>query len=83
LILKFTKLASGKAFVLSYAGRVELIVSMLLYSINIYSWPVSLIRELETLIRNFIWSGDAHSFLAITLPCFKWLIEVGTLYVRL
>ncbi|WJX14219.1 hypothetical protein P8452_04514 [Trifolium repens] len=56
------KLASWKASLLSIAGRVQLvrsvIQSMLTYSISIYSWPVSLIKNIEKCIRNFIWSGE-------------------------
>jgi ribonuclease HI len=56
------KLASWKASLLTYAGRIQLvksvIQSMLIYSITTYSWPVSLIKELERYMRNFIWSGD-------------------------
>jgi ribonuclease HI len=56
------KLASWKASLLSIAGRVQLvrsvIQSMLTYSISIYSWPVSLIKNIEQCIRNFIWSGE-------------------------
>jgi ribonuclease HI len=56
------KLASWKASLLSIAGRVQLVKSvvygMILHIIQIYSWPVSLIKDLERMIRNFIWSGD-------------------------
>ncbi|CAK8544840.1 unnamed protein product [Lathyrus sativus] len=56
------KLAAGKASLLSIAGRVQLVNSvihnMLLYSFRIYSWPVSLINQIETRCRNFIWSGN-------------------------
>jgi mannosylglycoprotein endo-beta-mannosidase len=56
------KLASWKASLLSIAGRIQLvrsvIHSMLTYSISLYSWPVSLLKELEKCIRNFIWSGE-------------------------
>jgi hypothetical protein len=31
---------------------------MLTYSISLYSWHVSLLKELEKCIRNFIWSGE-------------------------
>jgi len=34
------------------------IQSMLLHTMTLYSWPVSLLKELEKCIRNFIWSGD-------------------------
>jgi hypothetical protein len=56
------KLSAWKASLLSIAGRVQLvksvIQSMMIYSISVYSWPVSLIKEVEKNIRNFIWSGD-------------------------
>lgn len=46
------KLAAWKASLLSIAGRVKLVNSvihiMLLYSFRIYSWPLSLIQEIET-----------------------------------
>jgi mannosylglycoprotein endo-beta-mannosidase len=56
------KMSAWKASLLSIAGRVQLvrsvIQSMLTYSITIYSWPVSLLKKIEKCIRNFIWSGD-------------------------
>lgn len=56
------KLSAWKASLLSIAGRVQLIKSvihgMLMHSMLIYSWPVSLIKEMECWMRNFIWSGD-------------------------
>ncbi|CAJ2637186.1 unnamed protein product [Trifolium pratense] len=56
------KLASWKASLLTYAGRIQLVKSvihsMLVYSITTYSWPISLIKMLERYMRNFIWSGD-------------------------
>lgn len=43
------------------AGRVQLVQSvvqgMLIYSISVYAWPISLLKDLEKDIRNFIWSG--------------------------
>jgi hypothetical protein len=52
------KLSAWKASLLSIAGRVQLvksvIQSMMIYSISVYSWPVSLIKEVEKNIRNFI-----------------------------
>ncbi|GAU35044.1 hypothetical protein TSUD_30100 [Trifolium subterraneum] len=58
------KLAAWKASLLSIAGRVQLvksvIQSMLVYTISIYAWPISLLRELERWIKNFIWSGDIN-----------------------
>jgi len=56
------KLASWKATLLIMAGRVQLvsyvIQSMLIHSIYIYSWPISLLKDIERWVRNFIWSGD-------------------------
>ncbi|CAJ2645220.1 unnamed protein product [Trifolium pratense] len=56
------KLASWKASLLTYAGRIQLVKSvihsMLVYSITTYSWPISLIKMLDRYMRNFIWSGD-------------------------
>jgi len=64
------KLASWKASLLSFVGRIQLIRSvihsMLIYSITIYSWPSSLIKELEQFLRNFIWSGDLHNKKLVT-----------------
>ncbi|CAJ2670958.1 unnamed protein product [Trifolium pratense] len=55
------KLSAWKASLLSIAGRVQLvrsvIQSMLTYSISLYSWPASLLN-IEKCVRNFIWSGD-------------------------
>lgn len=56
------KLANWKASLLSIAGRVQLIKSvvqgMLVHTMSIYSWPTKLLREMEKWIKNFIWSGD-------------------------
>jgi len=56
------KLASWKASLLSITGRVQLVKSvvqsMLLHTMAIYSWPVSLLRDIEKWIKKFIWSGD-------------------------
>jgi hypothetical protein len=65
------KLSSWKASLLSMAGRVQLIKSviqsMLIYSITLYSWPVSLIKEVEKHFRNFIWSGDIDKRKLVTV----------------
>jgi hypothetical protein len=57
-----SKLASWKGHSLSLMGRVQLVQSvihgMLLYSFKIYSWPRSLIKLLDSCIRNFVWSGS-------------------------
>jgi hypothetical protein len=66
-----TKLAAWKASLLSIAGRVQLVISvvqsMLVYSISIYSWPVSLLKDLERWIKNFIWSGDLDKRKLVTV----------------
>ena len=57
-----TKLDSWKASLLYMAGRVQMVKSvinnMLLHTMAVYSWPISLLREIERWIKNFIWSGD-------------------------
>jgi len=57
-----SKLCAWKASLLSIAGRVQLvksvIQSMLIHSISVYSWPSALLKQIESWIRNFIWSGD-------------------------
>jgi hypothetical protein len=56
---------------LSMAGRVQLVRSviqgMMIYSISLYSWPSSLIKEIEKHIRNFIWSGDTDKRKLVTV----------------
>lgn len=65
------KLGTWKAALLSIAGRVQLvksvIQSMLLHTMTIYSWPVSLLKDLEKCIRNFIWSGDSSKRKMVTV----------------
>jgi len=55
-------LSAWKASLLSMAGRIQLIKSvinsMLLHTMTIYSWPISLIKDIEKWIKKFIWSGD-------------------------
>jgi hypothetical protein len=52
------KLSAWKASLLSIAGRVQLVKSvvqsMLTYNITLYSWLVSLLKDLEKCIKNFI-----------------------------
>ncbi|CAJ2645555.1 unnamed protein product [Trifolium pratense] len=56
------KLAAWKASLLSIAGRVQIVKSiihgMLIYSFMIYAWPISLLKDVDRWIRNFIWSGN-------------------------
>jgi ribonuclease HI len=66
-----SKLASWKGHSLSLMGRVQLVQSvihgMLLYSFKIYSWPRSLIKHLDSCIRNFVWSGNVDTKKLVTL----------------
>ncbi|KAL2319296.1 hypothetical protein Fmac_028265 [Flemingia macrophylla] len=47
---------------LSMMGRVQLVKSiisgMVLYSFLAYSWPIALLKELDRVTRNFVWSGS-------------------------
>lgn len=56
------KLATWKAKVLSMASRVQLvkatILSMLIHCLSIYSCSGSIVKRIETWMRNFIWSGN-------------------------
>lgn len=65
------KLATWKGSLLSIMGRVQLVKSvihgMLLYSFQIYPWPVSLLSTIDTWIRNFIWSGDINTRKLVTV----------------
>jgi hypothetical protein len=65
------KLASWKASLLSIAGRVQLVKSviqgMMIHSISIYSWHVSLLKDLERWIKYFIWSGDVSQRKLVTV----------------
>ncbi|CAJ2678215.1 unnamed protein product [Trifolium pratense] len=60
------KLSAWKASLLSIAGRVQLVQSvvygMLNHTMSIYSWTVNLIKTVEGWIRNFIWSGDINKW---------------------
>ena len=66
-----SKLSAWKASLLSIAGRVTLvksvIQSMLVHSISIYCWPKKLLREIESWSRNFIWSGDISKRKLVTV----------------
>jgi len=69
------KLAAWKASLLTMAGRVQLIrsvvQSMLLHCLSIYSWTVSLIKDLERWMRNFLWSGDINQKKLVTVSWHK------------
>jgi hypothetical protein len=66
-----SKLAAWKASLLSIDGRIQLVKSvihsMLIYSFCIYAWPISLIKDLEKWIKNFIWSGDISQRKLVTV----------------
>jgi len=40
---------------------------MLVHTITIYDWPISLIKEIEKCIQNFIWSGDIYKRKLVTV----------------
>ena len=56
------KLSTWKGSLLTQAGRLQLINSvihgLLIYSFQIYAWPVNLLRELQGWVRNFFWTGN-------------------------
>ncbi|XP_043725602.1 uncharacterized protein LOC122672168 [Telopea speciosissima] len=65
------RLAGWKGKLLSMAGRVELVKSVVsnmpIHSFLVYWWPSSMIVTLERWMRNFIWTGDAETTKAITV----------------
>lgn len=65
------KLSAWKASLCYMAGRVQLarsvIQSMMMYNISLYSWPVSLIKQIEKSVKNFIWSGDKDKRKLVTV----------------
>ncbi|KAM1078104.1 hypothetical protein ACFX19_025815 [Malus domestica] len=67
------KLTAWKGSLLSQAGRLQLINSViqgiLVYSFQIYAWPTNLLREVQGWIRNFFWSGDPLKRVAL----WKWI----------
>ncbi|CAJ2640752.1 unnamed protein product [Trifolium pratense] len=69
--LKLSCQHAWKASLLSMAGRAQLvklvIQSMMVYSISVYTWPVSLLKTIETWSRNFIWSGDINKRKLVTV----------------
>ena len=58
------KLAKWKGRTLSLAGRVCLVESVIkgvfVHSMMVYMWPKDLIRHLDRLMRNFVWTGDIN-----------------------
>ncbi|XP_043717833.1 uncharacterized protein LOC122665760 [Telopea speciosissima] len=72
LVDKFkARLAGWKGRLLSMAGRVELVRSVMcsipVHNFSVYLWPTSIMELMERWIRNFIWCGDASSSKAITV----------------
>lgn len=69
------KLSAWKASLLSIAGRVLLVKSviydMLLYSFLVYVWPIGLLKTVEKWIINFIWSGDVNQKKVVTMAWHK------------
>ncbi|KAF6150994.1 hypothetical protein GIB67_016472 [Kingdonia uniflora] len=66
LVDKIKRRASGWAgSMLSLQGRVVLVRSVLssisIYSMGIYKWPASLIKEGERILCNFFWFGEPNS----------------------
>jgi len=65
------KLSAWKASLLSIAGRVQLVKvvvqGMLVHTLSIYSWSVTLLKDFDKCIRNFIWSGDIEKRKLITV----------------
>jgi len=59
------KFVTWKGTLLSIMGRVQLVESiihgMLVYSFHIYMWPRRLLHQLDSWIKNFIWSGDIYT----------------------
>jgi len=66
-----SKRASWKGSLLSIMGRVELVKSViqgtLLYSFQVYAWPVSLIKSLDKWICCFNWSSDIATRKLVTV----------------
>lgn len=68
-----TKLSTWKGLMVSIMGRVQLVNSvinnMLIYSFHIYSWPVpvSLLKNVDKWIRNFVWAGDINTKKMVTI----------------
>lgn len=70
-----SKLASWKSSLLSMAGRVQMVKSvihsMLNHSFLVYAWHVSLIKEVNEWIMNFIWGRDIQNRKFVTVAWHK------------
>jgi len=40
---------------------------MLQHTMVVYSWPISILKDIERWIKNFIWSGDTEKRKLITV----------------
>ncbi|XP_026410871.1 uncharacterized protein LOC113306109 [Papaver somniferum] len=58
------KLAGWKGKLLSFQARLVLtrsvIASYVIHSMVVYKWPYNIIKQVERVIMNFLWSGDAE-----------------------
>ncbi|XP_058751102.1 uncharacterized protein LOC131624142 [Vicia villosa] len=65
------RLASWKSKLLTMAGRLQLVKSVIqstvVHFISIYNWPGALTKQLTTWIRNFIWSGSLEKKKMVTV----------------
>lgn len=82
------KLSYWKASLLSIAGRVQLvksvIQSMFIHTMFLFYLPTSLLREIEKWIKNFIWSGDINKRKLVTIAWKKVCVDTqeGGLGIR-
>lgn len=69
------KLAGWKGSMLSIMGRVRLvraiIFGMISYNFHVYSWPKSLLNQVDGWIRNFVWSGQIDCKKLVIVSWFK------------
>ncbi|XP_043703245.1 uncharacterized protein LOC122653468 [Telopea speciosissima] len=67
------RLAAWKGRLLSLAGRIELVRSVMcsipVHNFSVYLWPADAILKMERWIGNFIWTGEADCSKVITV---KW-----------
>ena len=76
-------LSSWKGKTLSMAGRIALVnsvsISKLVYTFSLYSWPLSLLKSINRMFRNFIWVGDMYPGVQVILVLFSPLFDYGYL----
>ncbi|XP_058776647.1 uncharacterized protein LOC131650967 [Vicia villosa] len=65
------KLTAWRASLLSIAGRLVLVKSvmqsMMIHTLVIYSWPISVLKSINRWARNFIWSGEINKRKTVTV----------------